>query len=184
MWYVCVCVYVCVCACVHLHMCMCGHAWVHVGIHVYYVYECVCVCVCVCVSHTIIIMFNIQTLSKLDNLSTVITSDLPRSSDPLSDPSLKVRSVAKSVVQYRALRNDATTYKLITGYEVIRFGVSMIGEYVNTGRGWTVTISPAVPSAQYRITAWALAGGNRSTAPAVEHVTTGEARECGRPVYI
>ena len=56
----------------------------------------------------------------------------------------------------------------------------MIGQYVNTGRGSTVTISPAVPGAQYRITAWALLTGvgRRSAIPAVESVTTGEAGEC------
>ena len=53
----------------------------------------------------------------------------------------------------------------------------MIGEYVNTGRGMNVTISPAVPGAQYRITAWALGNGSRSTTPAVESVTTGETSE-------
>ena len=51
----------------------------------------------------------------------------------------------------------------------------MIGEYVNTGRGKRVTISPAVPGAQYRITAWALGDGNRSETPAVVVVTNGEA---------
>ena len=54
----------------------------------------------------------------------------------------------------------------------------MIGEYVNTGRGSRVTISPAVPGAQYRITAWALdSGTRRSAAPAVKSVSTGEASE-------
>ena len=59
----------------------------------------------------------------------------------------------------------------------------MIGQYVNTGRGRRVTISPAVPGAQYRITAWALHGGFngvRSVTPAVAQVTTGEASECCR----
>ncbi len=53
----------------------------------------------------------------------------------------------------------------------------MIGQYVNTctGRGRRVTISPAVPGAQYRITAWALRDGRRSATPAVVDVTTGEA---------
>ena len=50
----------------------------------------------------------------------------------------------------------------------------MIGQYVNTGRGRRVTISPAVPGAQYRITAWALSDGRRSATPAVEYSTTGE----------
>ena len=50
----------------------------------------------------------------------------------------------------------------------------MIGQYVNTGRGRRVTISPAVPGAQYRITAWAL-GDGRSASPAVVDATTGEA---------
>ena len=56
--------------------------------------------------------------------------------------------------------------RVIAGYEVTRFGVPMIGQYVNTGRGRRVTISPAVPGAQYRITAWAL-GDGRSATPAV-----------------
>ena len=54
----------------------------------------------------------------------------------------------------------------------------MIGEYVNTGRGRRVTISPAVPGAQYRITAWALdSSTRRSATPAVENATTEEASE-------
>ena len=53
----------------------------------------------------------------------------------------------------------------------------MIGEYVDTGRGGRVTISPAVPGAQYRITAWGLGNGSRSATPTVENVTTGEASE-------
>ena len=52
----------------------------------------------------------------------------------------------------------------------------MIGEYVNAGRGRRVTISPAVPGAQYRIIAWTLAGrnGRRSARPAVEYITARE----------
>ena len=65
--------------------------------------------------------------------------------------------------------------RVIAGYEVTRFGVAMIGQYVNTGRGRRVTISPAVPGAQYRITAWALGNGRRSATPAVVDTTTGEA---------
>ena len=53
----------------------------------------------------------------------------------------------------------------------------MIGEYVNTSRGRRVTISPVVPGAQYRITAWALGNGSRSATPTMESVTTGEASE-------
>ena len=54
----------------------------------------------------------------------------------------------------------------------------MIGQYVNTGRGSRVTISPAVPGAQYRITAWALGDGRRSATPAVVDVTIVEAGQC------
>ena len=75
---------------------------------------------------------------------------------------------------------------IITGYEVIRFGVPMIyGEYVNTGRGRNNAINSVVPGTQYRITAWALGtrDGRRSVAPAVVYVTTREASECGRHVY-
>ena len=103
------------------------------------------------------------------------------SSGPLSVPSLMVGSVTNSAVEYKVQRNDDMTDALITGYEVIRFGVPMIGEYVNAGRGRRVTISPAVLGAQYRITAWALSGaynGRRSVRPAVEYVTPGKASEC------
>ena len=56
----------------------------------------------------------------------------------------------------------------------------MIGEYVNAGSGKNITISPAVPGTQYRITTWALTGptGRRSARPAVEHATTREASKC------
>ena len=91
-----------------------------------------------------------------------------------------VDGVTTSAVEYQVRRNDDTTEPLIAGYEVIRFGVPMIGQYVNTGRGRRVTISPAVPGAQYRITAWALGDGRRSATPAVVDATTGEARECGK----
>ena len=85
-----------------------------------------------------------------------------------------VARVTNSTVEYR---NDGNP--LITGYEVIRFGVPMIGQYVNTGRGRRVTISPAVPGAQYRITALAFSSnGRRSAIPAVVDVTTGEASKC------
>ena len=61
----------------------------------------------------------------------------------------------------------------------------MIGEYVNTGRGRRVTISPAVPGAQYRITAWALGNGTRSATPALEYATTGEASKfCEVRTYV
>ena len=92
-----------------------------------------------------------------------------------------IDKVTISEVEYQVQKRDDITDVLITGYEVIRFGVPMIGEYVNAGRGRTVTISPAVPGAPYRITAWALSSnGSRSAMPAVVHATTGEASECGR----
>ena len=88
--------------------------------------------------------------------------------------------VTNSAVEYRVQRNDGiTNAPLITGYEVTRFGVPMIGQYVNTGTGRRVTIRPAVPGAQYSITAWALSDGRRSATPAVVDVTTGEASEAG-----
>ena len=80
-------------------------------------------------------------------------------------------------MEYQTQHNDNITIPLIAGYEVTRFGVPMIGQYVNTGRGRRVTISPAVPGAQYRITAWALSNVTRSATPAVVDATTGEAGE-------
>ena len=87
-----------------------------------------------------------------------------------------VDRVTNSAVEYRVQRNDGIS-ALITGYKVTRFGVPMIGQYVNTGTGRSVTISPAVPGAQYRITAWALGDGGRSATPAVVDATTKEAGE-------
>ena len=88
-----------------------------------------------------------------------------------------VDRVTKSTVEYRVRRNDVISNKVIAGYEVILFKVPTIGQYVNTGSGSRVTISPAVPGAQYRITAWALGDGRRSATPAVVDATTGEAGE-------
>ena len=55
----------------------------------------------------------------------------------------------------------------------------MIGEYVNAGyRGRRIRISPAVPGARYRITAWAVVEVTRSASPAVVEAVTREASEC------
>lgn len=103
------------------------------------------------------------------------------SSDSLSVPGLEIKKVANSAVDYQVKRKDyQSDISLITGYQVTRFGVLMIGEYVNAGRGRRVIIGPAVPGVQYRITAWALSSdnnGRRSARPAVEYATTGEASE-------
>ena len=96
------------------------------------------------------------------------------SSDALNTPSLTQISLTNSTLIYGIARNNQGTGPLIAGYEVTRFGVPMIGEYVNADTQKKVTISPAVPGAQYRITAWAL-GSDRSATPAVVDVTTGEA---------
>ena len=88
-----------------------------------------------------------------------------------------VNKVTNSEVEYIVGSKDAITNKVIAGYEVTRFGVPMIGQYVNTGRGRRVTINPVVPGAQYRITAWALSGDRRSATPA-KYPTTREASEC------
>ena len=93
-----------------------------------------------------------------------------------------VARITDSAVVCQVRRNDDITKATITGHEVFRFGVPMIGQYKNINRRRKVTISPAVPGAQYRITAWAF--GNytkRSTTPAVEYVTTGEASELHLP---
>ena len=79
--------------------------------------------------------------------------------------------MTSSLVEYETTAHGSAT-RVIAGYEVTRFGVPMIGQYVNTGRGSRVTISPAVPGAQYRITAWVLGDGRRSATPAVLNVTT------------
>ena len=81
-------------------------------------------------------------------------------------------------MEYQVQRRDDITNVLIAGHEVTRFGVPMIGQYVNAYKRRRVTISPTVAGAQYRITAWTLDGrynGSRSVISAVKYVTTGEA---------
>ena len=99
-------------------------------------------------------------------------------SDPLSVPRITVYTATSTGVEYRVERSDTATTRVITGYEVLRFGVPLIGEFANTGGGRTVTISPAIPGTQHRITAWALDSGiRRSATPAVKCVTTGGTSE-------
>ena len=100
------------------------------------------------------------------------TTPLP--SHPVPAPGVNVTRATSSKVEFVTTAHSSAT-RVIAGYEVTRFGVPMIGQYVNTGRGRRVTISPAVPGAQYRITAWALGDGRRSVTPAVVNVITGEA---------
>ena len=99
------------------------------------------------------------------------------SSDYLSVPRLTVERVSNLTVEYQVQSSDRITRAVITGYEVTHYGVPMIGEYVNAYRGRKVTISLAVPGAQYKITAWALGDGRRSATPA-KYPSTGEASEC------
>ena len=96
---------------------------------------------------------------------------------PVPAPGVTVSRVTNSQVEYETTGHGSAT-RVIAGYEVTRFGVPMVGQYVNTGRGSRVTISPAVPGAQYRITAWALGDGRRSATPAVVDATTMEAGQC------
>ena len=91
-----------------------------------------------------------------------------------------VDRVTTSAVEYQVQQGNGVANALNSGYEVTRFGVPMIGQYVNTGRGRTVTISPAVPGAQYRITAWALGDDRRSTTLKVVDATTGEVGKYGK----
>ena len=88
-----------------------------------------------------------------------------------------VTSVTSSHVVYETTAHSNAT-RIIAGYEVIRCGVPMIGEYVNTGRGRRVTISPAVPGAQYRITAGELGDGTWSDTTEVVKVTREASELC------
>ena len=108
----------------------------------------------------------------------IITAPFPP--HPVPAPGVNVTRVTSSQVEYETTAHGSAT-RVIAGYEVTRFGVTMIGQYVNTGRGSRVTISPAVPGAQYRITAWALGDGRRSATPAVVDATTKEAGEIHCP---
>ena len=85
-------------------------------------------------------------------------------------PGVTVTNVTSSQVVYETTAHSNAT-RVIAGYEVTRFGVPMIGEYVNTGRGRRVTISPAVPGTQYRITAGELGDGTWSDTTEVVNAT-------------
>ena len=97
-------------------------------------------------------------------------------SDPLRVPALTVNA-SSSTVEYQIQRSDSETTRINVGHEVFRFGVPVLGRYINTFTGRRVTFTGAVPGAQYRITAWTLNNVTRSATPAVEYVTTKETRE-------
>ena len=124
-----------------------------------------------------------RSLSHLHQIIITPTPNLhqititPFSFHAVSAFGVTVPRVTSSQVEYETTAHGSET-RVIAGYEVTRFGVPMIGQYVNTGRGRRVTISPAVPGAQYRITAWALGDGRRSATPAVVDVTIGDAGQC------
>ena len=105
-----------------------------------------------------------------------LTKCFAHHSGPLSVPGLTATTASINAT-YQVQKSDDATTRVITGFETIHFGVPMIGEYGNTGRGRRVTISPAVPGAQYRITAWALDSSTRSATPAVMYATKTEASE-------
>ena len=98
-------------------------------------------------------------------------------SGPLNVPRLTVNT-SKGTVEYRVERRDTATTRILTGYDMYRFGVQMMGRYAYLGIRRTFTTGPAVRGAQYRITAWALTNGRRSAKPAVEGATMGESSEC------
>ena len=103
--------------------------------------------------------------------------------DPLSVPRLTINTATSTDVEYQVERSDTATIRVITGYEVFRFGVPMIGKYVNRRTQRTATISTVVPGAWYKIIAWAFSHTNtnpnnkRSATPAVESASTREAGE-------
>ena len=89
--------------------------------------------------------------------------------------------------------NDAVEYqvegmiRIIVGHEVIRFRVPMVERYENARTGLqgveqsTITISPTVPGAQYRITAWTIGHTDnnfrRSAMPATGYAKTEQESE-------
>ena len=145
----------------------------------------VCACVYMCMNMYTGVCMIIGMLWKLDIRHNYNYAESTRSLltisyllDPLRVPRLTVNTTASTSVEYQVERNDTNTTRVITGYEVFRFGVPMIGVYVNAEESKSVTISPAVPGAQYKITAWALDDGTRrSTTPVVKSTNTREASE-------
>ena len=95
---------------------------------------------------------------------------------PVPAPGVNVTRATSSKVEFVTTAHGSAT-RVIAGCEVTRFGVPMIGQYVNTGRGRRVPINTVVPGAQYRIIAWAL-GDGRSATPAVVDATTIQAGQC------
>ena len=69
--------------------------------------------------------------------------------------------------------SDTATTLVLTGYEVFRFGVPIIGQYANAGTGRKVIYGPTAPGSRYRFVAWALdSGTRRSVTPAVKYTTS------------
>ena len=68
---------------------------------------------------------NVQAIHNLFSLHTSI--------DPVPPPGVTDTDVTSSQVVYETTAHGSAT-KVIAGYEVFRFGVPMIGQYVNTDR--------------------------------------------------
>ena len=96
----------------------------------------------------------------------------------LKTPRLTINTANSTSVEYQVNMVDTATTRIITGFEVFRFGVPMIGKYANVLTQRTVKISTVVPGAWYKIIAWALdSGTRRSATPAVKSASTREASE-------
>ena len=111
----------------------------------------------------------------------------PSPSDSTNVPRAEIKESSTVILTYTKVGVNDQTNALITGYEVIRFEVPLIGEYMNKHviGSIQVTIKPAVPGVQYRTTAWALHAvnnGDRVALPAVISSTTRDARKSD--VYI
>ena len=95
----------------------------------------------------------------------------------VSNPMLTISAHTSSKVMYQVVHSDKKQNgPLVTGYEVFRYSVPMIGEYVNADTKRRVTISSVIPGARYRITAQAL-DGQESSMPVVRSITAGEISE-------
>ena len=70
--------------------------------------------------------------------------------------------------------------RVIIGYHRLDLGQPVLGQFVNNNKKSSITFSPLIPGAKYRITAWGLGGRSdkrRSHSPAVVEVTTNQTSE-------
>ena len=95
--------------------------------------------------------------------SYIVQYTTPFPLHPVPAPGVTVPRVTSSLVECETTAHGSAT-RVIAGYEVTRFGVPMIGQYVNTGRGGELQ-----SALQYQVLSTGLQHGHLVMAGGVQH---------------